>query len=199
MIGIRPGGKSELISGEAPQLPRMTSRRSTFHTDTILCSYPLQGLFSGICLTPSLPRFTFALLKNDLESPVDFSTFVFLGEVFQHVSTRYLAVASQRRKSPPLIGSLNKSPIGGSPANIIQIVYTAIVGSVMIAAFLEWFLWLGAFLYCLVKVYQKAEHWSVAVLAVVVGIVFTLLRFDIPRTRSGLELTKTFADAYSFL
>lgn len=46
----------------------------------------------------------------------------------------------------------------------------------MIAAFLEWFLWLGAFLYCLVKVYQKAEHWSVAVLAVVVGIVFTLLR-----------------------
>ena len=79
-----------------------------------------------------------------------------------------------------LISSLNQSPLAGSPANIIQIVYTAIVGSVMIAAFLEWFLWLGAFLYCLVKVYQKAEHWSVAVLAVVVGIVFTLLRFDIP-------------------
>ncbi len=96
-------------------------------------------------------------------------------------------MASQRRKSLSLISSLNKSPIGGSPANIIQIVYTAVVGSVMIAAFLEWFLWLGAFLYCLIKVYQKAEHWSVAVLAVVVGIVFTLLRFDIPRTVPGLS------------
>jgi hypothetical protein len=85
-------------------------------------------------------------------------------------------MASQRRKSLPLISSLNESPIAGSAVNMIQIVYTAVVGSVMIAAFLEWFLWLGAFLYCLVKVYQKAEHWSVAVLAVVVGIVFTLLR-----------------------
>jgi len=47
----------------------------------------------------------------------------------------------------------------------------------MIAAFLEWFLWLAAFLYCLVKVFQKAEHWSVRVLAVVVAIVFTLLRY----------------------
>jgi chitin synthase len=46
----------------------------------------------------------------------------------------------------------------------------------MVAAFLEWFLWLGAFLYCLVKVYQKAEHWSVKILAVIVGVVFTLLR-----------------------
>lgn len=108
-------------------------------------------------------------------------------------------MASQRRKSLSFISCLNKSPITGLPANIIQIVYTAVVGSVMIAAFLEWFLWLGAFLYCLVKVYQKAEHWSVAVLAVVVGIVFTLLRSDIPRICSGFELTISFADAYSFL
>ncbi|KAG0649198.1 Chitin-UDP acetyl-glucosaminyl transferase D [Hyphodiscus hymeniophilus] len=57
-----------------------------------------------------------------------------------------------------------------------DIVYTAIVGSVMVAAFLEWFLWLGAFLYCLIKVYQKAEHWSVKVVAVVIAILFTLLR-----------------------
>jgi chitin synthase len=48
----------------------------------------------------------------------------------------------------------------------------------MLAALLEWFLWLGAFLYCLVKVYQKAEHWSVNALAVVVGICFTLLRYQ---------------------
>jgi chitin synthase len=46
----------------------------------------------------------------------------------------------------------------------------------MLAALLEWFLWLAAFLYCLIKVYQKAEHWSVKVLAVLVSIIFTLLR-----------------------
>jgi hypothetical protein len=82
---------------------------------------------------------------------------------------------------------------------MVQIVYTAIVGSVMIAAFLEWFLWLGAFLYCLVKVYQKAEHWSVAVLAVVVGIVFTLLRSAISRISSQSELTVLLTDVSSFL
>lgn len=58
----------------------------------------------------------------------------------------------------------------------LQIVYTAIVGAVMLAAILEWFLWVAAFLYCMVKVYQKAEHWSTKVLAVLVGLVFTLLR-----------------------
>ena len=47
---------------------------------------------------------------------------------------------------------------------------------VMLAALLEWILWLGAFLYCLFKVYRKAEHWSVKVLAFLVGIAFTALR-----------------------
>ena len=47
----------------------------------------------------------------------------------------------------------------------------------MAAALLEWFLWLAVFLYCLVKVYQKAEHWSVKILAAVVAIIFTLLRY----------------------
>lgn len=61
--------------------------------------------------------------------------------------------------------------------SLYQIVYTAIVGTVMIAALLEWFLWLAAFLYCLIKVYKKAEHWSVRVLAVAVAIVFTALRY----------------------
>lgn len=59
----------------------------------------------------------------------------------------------------------------------MQIVYTAIVGLLMIAAFLEWFLWIAAFLYCLWKVFIKAEHWTVRVLAILVGIVFTLLRY----------------------
>ena len=46
----------------------------------------------------------------------------------------------------------------------------------MLAAFLEWFLWLAAFLYCLVKVYQKAESISIKVLAIIMMVLFTLLR-----------------------
>lgn len=58
----------------------------------------------------------------------------------------------------------------------VQIVYVAIVGPVMLAALFEWVLWLVAFLFCLVKVYTKADHWSVRFLAVVIMILFTLLR-----------------------
>jgi len=58
----------------------------------------------------------------------------------------------------------------------IQIVYVAIVGPVMLAAFFEWVLWLVAFLFCLVKVYTKADHWTVRFLAVIMMILFTLLR-----------------------
>lgn len=46
----------------------------------------------------------------------------------------------------------------------------------MLAALLEWFLWLAAFIYCLVKAFQKAEHWSSKVLALVVGFFFVGLR-----------------------
>ncbi|KAI1096038.1 glycosyltransferase family 2 protein [Rostrohypoxylon terebratum] len=58
-----------------------------------------------------------------------------------------------------------------------EIIYTAIVGVVMLAAILEWFLWLSAFLYCLVKVFQKAEHWTIRVLAIIMAILFTGFRF----------------------
>ena len=61
-----------------------------------------------------------------------------------------------------------------------DIVYVSIMGTVMMAAFLEWFLWLAAFLYCLIKVFKKAEHWSVRLLAVVMMIGFTLLRYLLP-------------------
>lgn len=44
-------------------------------------------------------------------------------------------------------------------------------------ALLEWFLWVAAFLYCLVKVYQKAETTSIKVLAIIVMILFTALRY----------------------
>lgn len=46
----------------------------------------------------------------------------------------------------------------------------------MVMACLEWFLWLAAFLYCLIKVFQKSEHWSINVLCILLGTLFTLLR-----------------------
>jgi chitin synthase len=57
-----------------------------------------------------------------------------------------------------------------------KIIYLSIAGPLMLAALFEWFLWLGAFLYCLVKVWMKADHWSVRVLAVVMIILFTVIR-----------------------
>ena len=50
------------------------------------------------------------------------------------------------------------------------------MGPVMIAAFLEWFLFIAAFNYCLVKVFKKAEHWSIRIIAVAMIIAFTALR-----------------------
>jgi arginine exporter protein ArgO len=47
----------------------------------------------------------------------------------------------------------------------------------MIAAFLEWFLWLAAFCYCLWKVFCKAENWRTKVLAVAMIIFFVAFRF----------------------
>lgn len=58
----------------------------------------------------------------------------------------------------------------------IQIVYVSILGPVILAAFLEWVLWLAAFLYCLTKVYQKADRCSIKVLAVTMMILFIILR-----------------------
>lgn len=58
-----------------------------------------------------------------------------------------------------------------------QIAYTSVVGVVMIMAFVEWFLWLAAFMYCLFKVFRKAEHWSINILCIVVGFAFVLMRY----------------------
>lgn len=63
-----------------------------------------------------------------------------------------------------------------------QIVYTSIVGLVMLAAFLEWVLWICAFMYCLWKVFRKSEHWTVNVLAILVAVAFLLLRRVKPLT-----------------
>lgn len=63
-----------------------------------------------------------------------------------------------------------------STDTFLQIVYVSILGPVMVAALFEWFLWLAAFLYCLAKVYQKADHWSIRVLAVIMMVFFSALR-----------------------
>jgi len=47
----------------------------------------------------------------------------------------------------------------------------------MIAAFLEWFLWLAAFCYCLWKVYRKAENWRTRILAIAMSLFFVAFRF----------------------
>ncbi|KAJ5633776.1 hypothetical protein N7528_001618 [Penicillium herquei] len=57
-----------------------------------------------------------------------------------------------------------------------DIIYIAVVGPFMLAAALEWVLWLAAFLYCLFKVNQKADHWSIKVLAVIMTFLFSVLR-----------------------
>ncbi|KAJ5904095.1 hypothetical protein N7504_006478 [Penicillium tannophilum] len=57
-----------------------------------------------------------------------------------------------------------------------DIVYLVIVGPLMLAAAFEWVLWLAAFIYCLIKVYQKADHWSIRFLAVLMIFLFTVLR-----------------------
>ncbi|GAT28480.1 chitin synthase D [Aspergillus luchuensis] len=60
-----------------------------------------------------------------------------------------------------------------------DIIYISILGPLLLAALLEWFLFLAAFIYCLIKVYQKADHWSIRVLAVIMALLITLCRFVI--------------------
>lgn len=63
------------------------------------------------------------------------------------------------------------------------------MGFVLSAAALEWFLWLAAFLYCLIKVFKKAEHWTIRLLAIIMIISFTALRLviQIPSARKILN------------
>ncbi|KAI2064814.1 hypothetical protein LOZ40_004414 [Ophidiomyces ophidiicola] len=76
------------------------------------------------------------------------------------------------RQAMELLGRADAQPAW----RVQDIVYVSIIGPVMLAALLEWFLWIAAFLYCLYKVFVKADHWSVRILAVVIAILFTALR-----------------------
>ncbi|KIW22458.1 uncharacterized protein PV07_12342 [Cladophialophora immunda] len=64
----------------------------------------------------------------------------------------------------------------GGPWSIPDIISLAFIGPIILAAFLESFLWVAAFCYCLAKAYMKADHWSQKVLAVLLMVAFTLLR-----------------------
>lgn len=72
------------------------------------------------------------------------------------------------------------------------------MGFVLSAASLEWFLWLAAFLYCLVKVFIKAEHWTIRFLSVIMMIGFTLLRCTMPVIFRAAN-AYIVADAFFFL
>ncbi|KAI9825998.1 MAG: hypothetical protein M1819_007453 [Sarea resinae] len=74
------------------------------------------------------------------------------------------------------MGQDNGVPPITAPWPVADIVYVSIMGVVMLAAFLEWFLWLAAFLYCLLKCFQKAEKWTTRILSLVMAILFTVLR-----------------------
>jgi chitin synthase len=69
-----------------------------------------------------------------------------------------------------------RSNISTAVSNTIQIVYVACVGPILLAALLEWFLWLAAFIYCLVKACRKADHWSQRFLAIALIVFFLLMR-----------------------
>ncbi|KIW58415.1 hypothetical protein PV05_02937 [Exophiala xenobiotica] len=62
------------------------------------------------------------------------------------------------------------------PWSIPDIVCLAVVGPLVLAAFLESFLWVAAFCYCLRKAYKKANHWSQKLLAGIVTVAFVILR-----------------------
>ncbi|EME85413.1 glycosyltransferase family 2 protein, partial [Pseudocercospora fijiensis CIRAD86] len=63
-----------------------------------------------------------------------------------------------------------------SPWPVADIIYVSIIGPVMLAALLEWILWLLAFLYCLWKVFLKANAWSIRLLCLVNMLFFVCMR-----------------------
>ncbi|TKA82684.1 Chitin synthase D [Friedmanniomyces simplex] len=76
------------------------------------------------------------------------------------------------------LDATHANPIN-KPWPLKDIVYVGIVGTVMLAALLEWILWLLAFLYGLAKAFQKADRelrWSTRILAFVNMVFFVAMR-----------------------
>ncbi|KAI7267636.1 TPR-like protein [Hortaea werneckii] len=73
----------------------------------------------------------------------------------------------------------NGIPPISAPWAVKDIIYVGVVGIIMLAALLEWILWLLAFLYCLCKAFQKADgqqRWSTRILAVFNIVFFACMR-----------------------
>lgn len=66
--------------------------------------------------------------------------------------------------------------MASQPFPLPDIIYTSFLLPLSLLALLEWVLWLLAFLFCLAKVFAKAESWSVRFLAVGNMVLFTVLR-----------------------
>ncbi|KIW41604.1 uncharacterized protein PV06_07147 [Exophiala oligosperma] len=62
------------------------------------------------------------------------------------------------------------------PWPIPDILCLAISAPLVILAFFESFLWVAAFVYCLAKAYQKADHWSQRLMAIVMIVAFITAR-----------------------
>ncbi|EDU47916.1 chitin synthase D [Pyrenophora tritici-repentis Pt-1C-BFP] len=78
------------------------------------------------------------------------------------------------------------------PWPVKDIVYVAIIGGLMLAALLEWFLWVAAFLYCIVKVFQKAETISVRILSIFFGVIAIFLPIMVVTLPLPSQVTKYF-------
>lgn len=85
------------------------------------------------------------------------------------MSTRVVRQAVNGNSLPPI----------NAPWPLKDKIYVGVVGIVMLAALLEWILWLLAFLYCLWKVFRKADgelRWSIRILAVLNTVFFIGMR-----------------------
>ncbi|KAF2028339.1 chitin synthase D [Setomelanomma holmii] len=78
------------------------------------------------------------------------------------------------------------------PWPVKDIVYVSIIGTLMLAALLEWFLWVAAFMYCIVKVFQKAETISVRILSIFFGILAIFLPIMVVTLPLPSQVTKYF-------
>jgi chitin synthase len=98
------------------------------------------------------------------------------------MQTLFLSTSLHQRMAQAIFNraqSDTNTPSTTAPWRVKDIVYIGIVGWFMLMALVEWLLWLLAFLYCLMKVYQKAQgegRWAIRALAVTNGIIFTAFR-----------------------
>src|SRR2546430_6666412 len=86
-------------------------------------------------------------------------------------------------------------PESGSPQGLTilcQIIYTSLIGLPVLMAFVEWILWFLGFIACLFTVLKKAHNWSTRIMAILMMLIFTLLRFvHLNRDRKSTRLNSS--------